>query len=282
MAGQEAVWHVAIDDKQQGPLTKEEVLEHLRAGTLIGTDLIWRPGFSEWTPVQDTEDFWQPPKRVAMQAAITEPRSNTISVGRDHEVGKGDAYDREKWSLWKAANIGLIVSGFSLLIRIPSEHGFELASYAHTASAETIAALAGEILAVPAIFFLIALVRNLFFFRQPKSSKSAFWGALTFTALLVCITAALTLYQEIFFNRTEVISGATKKSFIAESVPLCVQKQRSLRLNVEDNQIYAYCTCVSEKLADTTSYKMLGAERDASGLADLKQRSEWVGSGCRL
>jgi hypothetical protein len=44
MAGQEAIWHVIIGGKEQGPLTKAHVLEYLRHGMLAGSDLIWRPG----------------------------------------------------------------------------------------------------------------------------------------------------------------------------------------------------------------------------------------------
>jgi hypothetical protein len=284
MGGQEAIWHVLIDDKQHGPLTKDDVLEHLRAGMLAGSDLIWRPGFSDWKPVRDTEDFWRPPKRTSIQPPIAAPSPPPIPATPEqvHERGKTDAsYDREKWSLWKAANIGLIVSACTLLLQIGNGRGYELANYAHTASAETITFLASQILAAPALFFLVALVRNLFNIRQPESSKSALWGVLSFTAMLIVITSALTLYQELFFNSTEAISGETRKWFVDRSFSGCVAKQRSLGQNVTEAQIDKYCTCAMGKLADTTTYRILGTELDASALVDLKQRAEAAGSACR-
>jgi hypothetical protein len=40
-------------------------------------------------------------------------------------------------------------------------------------------------------------------------------------------------------------------------------------------------TCTGEKIADNTTYKQLGAELDASALADLKQKVEAAGYACR-
>jgi hypothetical protein len=68
MADQEAIWHVIIDGKEQGPLTKAQVLEYLRHGMLAGSDLIWRPGFPDWKPVSELGEFWQPPKRTPVQS----------------------------------------------------------------------------------------------------------------------------------------------------------------------------------------------------------------------
>jgi hypothetical protein len=40
MAGQEAIWHVIIENEQQGPLTKGQILEYLKEGLLAGNDLL--------------------------------------------------------------------------------------------------------------------------------------------------------------------------------------------------------------------------------------------------
>ncbi len=56
-------WHVIIDGAQRGPLSRAQVLEHLHDGQLVGSDLIWRPGFSDWKPVSELADFCQPPRR---------------------------------------------------------------------------------------------------------------------------------------------------------------------------------------------------------------------------
>jgi len=134
MAGQEAIWHVLIGGKEQGPLTKAQVLEYLRHSSLAGSDLIWRPGFPDWKSVSEIGDFWQPPKRTPVQ-------STSVQSAPDH-VPKPDKIVApsagEKWSLWKSANIGLLVSAFVLLVQVGTGQGFELANYAHTASAETV------------------------------------------------------------------------------------------------------------------------------------------------
>jgi len=108
MAGQEAIWHVLIGGKEQGPLTKAQVLEYLRHSSLAGSDLIWRPGFPDWKSVSEIGDFWQPPKRTPVQ-------STSVQSAPDH-VPKPDKIVApsagEKWSLWKSANIGLLVSAF--------------------------------------------------------------------------------------------------------------------------------------------------------------------------
>jgi hypothetical protein len=57
LSEQKAVWHVVINDDQQGPLTKAQVLEYLRDGLLAGGNMIWRPGFSDWKSISATSDF---------------------------------------------------------------------------------------------------------------------------------------------------------------------------------------------------------------------------------
>jgi hypothetical protein len=74
MAGQEAIWHVMIGGKEQGPLTKAQVLEYLTHGMLAGSDLIWRPGFPDWKPVSELGEFWLPPKRTTVQLTPVQSR----------------------------------------------------------------------------------------------------------------------------------------------------------------------------------------------------------------
>ena len=45
------------------------------------------------------------------------------------------ALDREKWSVWKSANIGLLFSAFTLLLQIGGGRGFELEAHYRTAAA---------------------------------------------------------------------------------------------------------------------------------------------------
>ena len=51
--GEEVIWHVIIDGEQHGPLSRDQILEYLHDGQLVGSDLIWRPGFRDWKRERD-------------------------------------------------------------------------------------------------------------------------------------------------------------------------------------------------------------------------------------
>lgn len=277
MVGQEEIWHVLIDDKQRGPLTKAEVLEYLNDGLLSASNFVWRPGFPDWKLVSEIGEFWQSPPPI--------PQSRTSVRSAPEHAHEPDRINRpptrKQWSLWKSANIGLLIGALTLLLQIGNGRGFELANYAHSASAETISGLIGRVLGAPLIFVLIAVVRNLLNRQQPKSSVNALWGALTFTALFAGIMGGLVVYGEIFFSSTEAISGEARTFAVAAMHRGCVRKQQSLGQNVTEAQVDTYCTCASEKLAESTTYEQLGRQLDASATADLKQKAEAVGLACR-
>lgn len=281
MAAEEAIWHVVVDSTAQGPLTRAQVLESLRGGTLAGSDLIWRPGFAGWKPVSEIDDFRQRPPRMGAETRV--PLSSQLNVSEHPEpVADGGEPSRgTKWSLWKSANIGILVGALTLLVQVVSGRGFEIADYAHTASAATISSLIGQILAAPLIFVVVVAARNLVYWRRPKSRASAARGALTFVALLACILGALKVYGEVVFSSTEMIGGETRKAFIADTSRACVQKQRASGANVTEAQIEKYCACLSEKMADSTTYQQLGAEPDTNALADLRKKTEAAGYACR-
>ncbi len=71
------VWFVGIDGKQVGPLTEQEVVEHISAARLGADDLMWRKGFSAWTPVREVAPFQD-------QVAAGSP-SATPPAGRKHK-----------------------------------------------------------------------------------------------------------------------------------------------------------------------------------------------------
>ena len=283
MAGQEAIWHVMIGDKERGPLTRDEVLEYVREGMLAGSDFIWRPGLPDWKAVSEIGDFWQPPRRKPEGAAVQSPAPVQSAAEPVHDRDGTDLQPTgRKWSVWKSANIGLLVSALALILQIGMGRGFELANEAHTASVVTIGGLVGQILAVPLVLAVIAVVRNLLNRRQPKSRASAVQGALTFTALLVLILGAIVVYGEVFFSSTETVSGQTRTALIAGAVRSCMHKQLSVNQNLTAAQIDKYCGCISEKMADGTTYQQLGTEPDATALAILRQKAEAAGSACRI
>ncbi len=51
------VWFAGIDGKQVGPLTEQELIDHIEAGRLGAADLVWRKGFAAWTATRDVEPF---------------------------------------------------------------------------------------------------------------------------------------------------------------------------------------------------------------------------------
>ena len=281
MAEEEAIWHVIVDSTQQGPLTKAQVLDSLRGGMLTGSDLVWRPGFADWKQVSEIGDFWQLRPRMTADTRIPDQPQINLSAQPDDAAEGSEPSRGKKWSLWKSANIGILVGALVLVAQIVTGRGFELASYAHIGSVATISTLIGQILAVPLIFVLVAGLRNVVYWRRPKSSASAGRGALTFVALLACILGALKIYGEVVFSSAELISGESRTTFIAETAYACAQKQRASGADVSEAQIGKYCTCVSEKMADATTYQQLGGELDANALADLRKKTETASDACR-
>jgi hypothetical protein len=183
-----------------------------------------------------------------------------------------------KSSLWRSASIGLLFSAFSMMLQVRNGRGFELASDAHTASVDTIITLIIRVLTAPLIFVLIAIVRNLLNGRQKESSASALSGALSFAMLLAFILGGVVLYGSVFFSSHEAISGQARSAFVADRFRLCVQQQRSFTNDATEAELGKYCTCVSEKTADGTTYRQLGR---ASALTSQK-KAEAAGLACAL
>jgi hypothetical protein len=142
VAGLEPIWHVIIGGERRGPLTEDQVLAYLGDGTLAANDFVWCPAFPDWKRAGEIGDN-RPLGPVPVQAAV-EPGSAVqddwdIAVQDDGEFGY-EALETDAlvagaaWSLWASANIGLLVSALMLLLQIGRGQGFELASYAYTAS----------------------------------------------------------------------------------------------------------------------------------------------------
>jgi hypothetical protein len=277
-------WHVIIDGKQRGPLSRAQVLEYLHDGTLVGDDVIWRPGFSDWTAVSELPEFWQPPNRRSLPPPVAAPPVQSDETSRDTLATPLIPIANKKWSIWKAANAGMIVSLLPLAIQIASGRGFELASLAQTANLSTISQLAGQVLAGPLLFVIIAVVRNIFLWRLPKSDARAANGALMFALILAAVSALLALYGQWFFSSTDKISGATRAFTMKTMQPACVQRQMSLRqgANPSAEQIVKFCQCFSTSMADNTTYKGMTRDLKAPDVQEhLKKQAEEAGQTCR-
>jgi hypothetical protein len=95
VAEQDAIWHVIIDDEQRGPLSRDQILEYLHDGQLVGSDLIWRPGFSDWKSLNEVTGFWQPPP-LRPRSLVTPHRENPLPAATEttEEVALDDTVAR--------------------------------------------------------------------------------------------------------------------------------------------------------------------------------------------
>ncbi|HEY4240808.1 MAG TPA: GYF domain-containing protein [Kofleriaceae bacterium] len=56
-AGDDAVWHVVINQDQVGPMTAVEVQQRFAGGEIDGETYIWREGFADWLPLSQVDTF---------------------------------------------------------------------------------------------------------------------------------------------------------------------------------------------------------------------------------
>ncbi len=55
--GDEAVWHVVINQDQVGPMTAAEVQQRFSAGEIDAETYAWREGFADWLPLSQVDAF---------------------------------------------------------------------------------------------------------------------------------------------------------------------------------------------------------------------------------
>lgn len=70
----ETNWFVAINEKQTGPLTLDEVKEHWDKGEVGPDSLCWREGFQDWLPLSEVKSLAvvlapKPPRPIVVPAA---------------------------------------------------------------------------------------------------------------------------------------------------------------------------------------------------------------------
>ncbi len=53
----EAIWHIVVDDQQQGPYTEAQIKEYLQTGSLMSDGLIWKEGFDDWMTISEVPEF---------------------------------------------------------------------------------------------------------------------------------------------------------------------------------------------------------------------------------
>ena len=55
--GDDAVWHLVINQDQVGPMTVAEVQQRFAAGEIDGESFTWREGFADWLPLSQVDAF---------------------------------------------------------------------------------------------------------------------------------------------------------------------------------------------------------------------------------
>src|SRR5690349_14601209 len=55
--GDEAVWHVVINQDQVGPMTAVDVQQRFAAGEIDSETYVWREGFADWLPMAQVDTF---------------------------------------------------------------------------------------------------------------------------------------------------------------------------------------------------------------------------------
>jgi TonB family protein len=70
-AGDDAVWHLVINQDQVGPLSVAEVQQKFASGEIDGETFTWREGFADWLPLAQVDAF----------AALVASGSRTAALG---------------------------------------------------------------------------------------------------------------------------------------------------------------------------------------------------------
>ena len=78
-AGDEAVWHVVINQDQVGPMTAVDVQQRFAAGEIDSETYVWREGFADWLPMAQVDTF------AALVAS--QPSAGSSSAGAARGAG---------------------------------------------------------------------------------------------------------------------------------------------------------------------------------------------------
>lgn len=72
-------WHLSRKGKQWGPVAHDELLQQVARGEIGPDDLVWRPGFAQWTPASSISGLLRPPDPPSL-VAITKRTWISISL----------------------------------------------------------------------------------------------------------------------------------------------------------------------------------------------------------
>ena len=274
MAAQDdAIWYVQTDNVQRGPLRRSQVLSGLRDGTFGGDTAIWRPGFENWLALCEVREFWTPPSGSERQPKAEPPPT-------PNQAGDPKKQFDEKWSLWGAATVGLVLSSVSLCLRALTTESYKLASSGYGPSGGQLGELIGELISIPLLFVLIAVIRNTVRRRSLRpSSANAGRRAAVFFGIVIAIGVSLKIFGNLYFSNDEIIAGDARADIVNSTVSGCYQSQRAAAVNasVTDTQIESYCNCIANSIASSLTYRQLGSMT----LETTKQAMTTAAPSCR-
>lgn len=72
-------WHAAIDNKPAGPMSVQELKEHLDQGTVTPTSLVWRDGFTDWMELRAVKEL-----ASLLKPAEIKPLPKPVITGKPH------------------------------------------------------------------------------------------------------------------------------------------------------------------------------------------------------
>jgi predicted Zn finger-like uncharacterized protein len=95
--GDEAVWHVVIDQGQEGPMTAVDVRKRYAGGEIDSETYVWREGFENWVPLAQVDTFAAlvaaPAQSASARAAGSEAVASMFGGGEEVGAGRSDPGD---------------------------------------------------------------------------------------------------------------------------------------------------------------------------------------------
>jgi predicted Zn finger-like uncharacterized protein len=96
--GDEAVWHVVINQDQVGPMTAIDVQKRFRIGEIDAETYVWREGFADWMPLAQVDTFAGllgpgAPAAMASRSSGSEAVAAMFGGGEDLGAARSDPGD---------------------------------------------------------------------------------------------------------------------------------------------------------------------------------------------
>jgi hypothetical protein len=152
------LWYYAEGEKTRGPLSIDELIPLLVRISDPRRIMIWRHGLDDWKPVDEVREVAQqvfrppplkpgpPPIPPASAPLVRQPVVDAEDTAhfKDVKPELGPiGQSEEKWSLWGAASVGLVLSAALLWMSALTTQSYKPASYAHSPSVDSVAYLFG-------------------------------------------------------------------------------------------------------------------------------------------